>query len=110
MQEKVEQMVQKMSAMFERPMDAVQVIDEIILPMKGEIVESEFWKSVKYKLFVLSSSDKKEQPFVAAFNGFQVNVFENQLQQKGKGMLLLHPEDHKTFIAAHKKNNIPEKS
>lgn len=105
MEKEVEKVVQQLSVMFESPKDAIQVIDEVILPMRGEIVKSVFWNAVRAELESIYNSVpgeklalKQQQDFVQPMGGFQIRVMENSLLTKGKGTLMLHPDDYKQYM------------
>lgn len=106
MEEKVKQTVQMLSKMFESQKDAIEVINTVILPMRGEIVEGKFWDAVRTGLeaeydSVLGKTEKVvpevKKEIIHPMAGFQVNVLENTLMTKGKGIMMLHPEDYKSY-------------
>lgn len=105
MEEKIKKTVEQLSAMFESAKDAIQVIDEIILPMRGEIVHSDFWNKVRADLFIkfnavpgVEGKREQQKDFLQPMGGFQIRVLENALMPEGKGMLMLHPKDYKSYM------------
>lgn len=105
MDEQIKKTVAQFNALFESDKDAIQVIDEIILPMRGEIVQSVFWDRVRAELVADYNAIPGETPkaiqqkdFVQPMGGFQIRVMENAIMTEGKGILMLHPVDYKSYM------------